>query len=655
MIFGGEFGMIKLKKWTWILFASILSMVLWTVISVNTGTFSVDGKFDYFLYLSSYAMVIGMWVLIALKFTVSKKIYKIISVAIFALTPFFCMQISMILAGSAEFSFGIYFINVLFYAVIMSIALAVTRSLHWSAITAILISYIFNVSIFVVNSFRGTPLIPIDFLAVGTAVHVVSNYTFQIKYPIIVVTVIAAFIITLIAKFSFKLTFKRKNIILPLVGTSLALTFILCMSFVDYSDIDMDFFDQYHANNTHGSIYSFYINVRKMILHKPEGYKEDTAENLLKSAQGTETTVSTENMPNVIAIMNESFSDLSVVGDLETEEDYMPFIRSLNKNTVKGQLLVSPFGGNTCNTEFEFLTGLSMGLLPTGSTPYLQYVTKTYPLSLPAHFSDLGYKTVAVHPYYGRCWNRQKVYGLFGFDDFINMDNMNNYVDENEWEYIRHYLSDNTSYKAVINQLEEKSDDEKVFIFNVTMQNHGGYNYEETPFEGLKITNLNGEYPEAEQYLSLIRESDKAFEGLTNYLKDFDEPTIVVMFGDHQPAVEQEFFEELYGTQLSKVELEDLQKRYTIPFIIWANYDIESKSDVHTSPNYLSNLLLDTAGIPKNELGMFTEEISQSIPQLNVMGHYDSNGNWNINDIDSSTPLKNYEDVEYYLLTRKEN
>lgn len=391
-----------------------------------------------------------------------------------------------------------------------------------------------------------------------------------------------------------------------------------------------------------------------MMLNKPDNYQEETADRLLKTEETDNNVSDLQTMPNVIAIMNESFADLRVVGDFKTEEEYMPFIKNLEENTVKGNLLVSPFGGNTCNTEFEFLTGLSMGMLPSGSTPYLQYVTKKYPLSLPAHMSDLGYSTVAVHPYYGRCWNRQKVYSLFGFDNFITMENLNDYVDENEWEYVRNYLSDDTSYKAIISQLESKQDEDRLFVFNVTIQNHGGYNYEETTFEGVKITNLNGTYTEAEQYLALIKKSDEAFESLINYLKNYEEPTIVVMFGDHQPAVEEEFFEELYGTQLSKVDIEDLQTRYTIPFVMWANYDIESRSDVHTSPNYLSNLLLDTAGIPKNELGMFTEGISETIPQINFMGHYDSNGVWSSNDLNESQELKDYKDVEYYLLTRKE-
>lgn len=645
--------MISLKKWPWILFGSIASLALWTFISVNTGIFLVDDRFDYFVYLTSYVLVIGFWGLVVVDFKISEKLYKVISIAIFALTPFFCMQIAMILSGAAEYSFGIYFINVMFYVSIMAIILAITRSLHWSAIITTIISYVFNLASFVVNVLRGTPLIPSDFLAIGTAAQVAENYTFEMRYPIIAATIIVALLIVLAARFSYKPNFRHKNIVFPVCGVSIVLVFMLSLSAVDYSDVDMDFFDQYHANNTHGTLYSFYINVRKMILHKPDGYNEEEAKSLL-AANKNEETAETQDNPNIIVIMNESFADLKTVGDFETNEDYMPFVNNMSKNTIKGQLLVSPFGGYTCNTEFEFLTGLSMGLLPNGSTPYLQYASKPYDFALPSYLSEKGYKTVALHPYLGRCWNRQKIYDLMGFDEFISIDNFDKLIPEDEWEYIRYYISDRTSYKGIIKSLEEKDKDEKLFLFNTTMQNHGGYTYDGAEFPTITISDMQGRYKETEQYLSLIRESDEAFKELINYLKRYDERTVVLMFGDHQPAVEQEFFEELYGKPLSKLSLEELQQRYKIPFVIWANYDIESKSNVQTSPNFLSNLILDAAGVPKNEVGEFTEEISKEISQINGMGHYNAGGVWYENDVKLSEPLRKYEAVQYYLLTGKD-
>lgn len=122
-----------------------------------------------------------------------------------------------------------------------------------------------------------------------------------------------------------------------------------------------------------------------------------------------------EDQPNILVIMNEAFSDLSVYGDFNTTEDYMPFWRSLKKNTVRGNLYVSVKGGNTANTEFEFLTGNTMAFLPTGSVPYQQFLNGAMP-SLASQLGKLGYQTAALHPYYSTGWNRDKVYPYLGFD-----------------------------------------------------------------------------------------------------------------------------------------------------------------------------------------------------------------------------------------------
>jgi phosphoglycerol transferase MdoB-like AlkP superfamily enzyme len=455
--------------------------------------------------------------------------------------------------------------------------------------------------------------------------------------------------IVLLCKFSFKPEFKRKNLIFASSGAAVALIIAFAFSFVDYSDVSMDIFDQYHANNTHGILFSFYLNAKAMKIEKPEGYDATEVENELNSIE-TDYMVNGKK-PNILVIMNESFSDLSVLGDLETTEEYMPFYNSLKKNTIKGQLLVSPFGGYTCNTEFEFLTGMSMGLLPSGSAPYLQYLQMEYPFSVPNHLSKLGYTTVAVHPYFARCWNRDKVYGLMGFDNFVSIDNMGDYQNKNEFEYIRNYLSDRSSYSAVINQFENKKADESMFVFNVTMQNHGGYGGEYSNFvTDVNITNLNGSYSETEQYLSLIKESDKAFEELLYYFSKWKEPIIIMMFGDHQPAVEQEFYEEMYGQTLDSLTTEELQNRYRIPFIVWANFDIESEDGILTSPNYLSNILMESAGLPKSKINVFLDGVRKEIPQINAMGHYDNDGNWHLNDTEESEVLNDYSKLEYYML-----
>ena len=139
--------------------------------------------------------------------------------------------------------------------------------------------------------------------------------------------------------------------------------------------------------------------------------------------------------------------------------------------------------------------------------------------------------------------------------------------------------------------LYEKEDWEREFIFNITMQNHGGYEYEDFPAE-VRLKNMKGKYPKTEQYLTCIKYSDMSLELLINQLKNFKEPVIVVMFGDHQPSVEEEFYEELYGADLDDLTNEELSRRYITPFMIWANYDIKEATGVKTSPSFLSNLIM---------------------------------------------------------------
>lgn len=632
--------------------ASVIALIIWTFISVNRTAFDGADGFEYFNYIMSYVMAAGIWALLAFKFELSKRLYKAISLGLFALTPFFDMQISILLSGQPEFGLGIYFMNVLFYLMITAAFFAIFRSMKWAGIVTSSLCFVFSLATYVVGMLRGIPLIPNDFLAIGTAANVVSSYTFEWYSPMVVSSVLFMFVITLLCKFSFKPEFKYKNLVFAGSGVAMFTVLALVFSTINYTDVEMDIFDQAHANNTHGVVFSFFLNAKASRIEKPENYSAEEVEAELK-LQDTDYAMA-EKKPDILVIMNESFADMRVLGNLETNEEFMPFIKSMKKDTVKGELLVSPFGGYTCNSEFEFLTGMSMGLLPSGSAPYLQYVQMNYPFSVPNHFKKLGYRTIALHPYYANGWNRDKVYTLMGFDDFISMDNMGDYQNEKEFEYIRGYMSDRTSYSAVINQLENKKPGENVFLFNVTMQNHGGYSGQYKDFEpDIEITNLNYTYKEAEQYLSLIRESDRSFEELIYYLSNRAEPTIVLMFGDHQPAVEKGFFEELMGKTLDELTDEEMQARYRVPFIIWANFDIDDESYIKTSTNYLSNILMETAGLPKSEVNMFLDGVREEIPQINAMGHYDVDGIWYENNTSLNENLNKYRNLEYYMLKQK--
>ena len=638
--------MIKLSHWIKITIAAVIAIALGVFVYVNTPLFMGRLKFETFEYTMLYILSAGVLILLSLDLReLPKKLYN--GLAIFALCaiPFIMMQISMTLAGESEYRFGIYMMNILMYSLPIIVAYLFTANFSVSATIGIIIGGLLNAASYVLNILRGTPFIPTDLLAINTAVKVVGGYEFELEWQLVSAIVMLVFSLALVWAIPLKLKFKRSPLICRGAAGAVLLVIAIVFSNIKFSEISMDIFDQYHANNTHGTAYSFFINVCKMKLERPQGYNEDDTLNMVNNLKEE----TADEKPNVVVIMNESYSDLSVIGEFKTNRSYNSYFKSLKDNTVRGELLVSPFGGYTCNTEFEFLSGLSMGLLPSGGTPYLQYINKQCPYFLPAYMKGLGYKTIALHPYYARCWNRTSVYEHLYFDEFISLETMGDYQNKEDFELMRSFYSDNTSYSSLINQFEIKEPNEKLFLFNITMQNHGGYTHGGFTSD-VQITDMDGDYPQAEQYLSLIRQSDKALEILIDYFRDYDEPTVIVMFGDHQPGIEQEFYEELYGRTLDEISSEEMQKRYTVPFIIWTNYEQESKNGIKTSVNYLSNLMLESAKLPKNKINLFLDTIENDIPQINAAGHYDVNGKWTDNNIENSDALKNYSYLEYLCL-----
>lgn len=87
---------------------------------------------------------------------------------------------------------------------------------------------------------------------------------------------------------------------------------------------------------------------------------------------------------------------------------------------------------------------------------------------------------------------------------------------------VRDFISD----EACFDRIEEmiKDEEDPLFTFCVTMQNHSPYTKEyENSIELLEYTDS-----QVEQYMSLIHESDRALQKLIEDLEKSDEPTVVV-------------------------------------------------------------------------------------------------------------------------------
>ena len=636
--------MIKItSKWKFGI-ALAVALFFWSFSCANFVLFKV-GKSPEQLLSFIMSLLFSLLILFfgGFEFNFSKKTEKIVSIAAYIVVLAGTMNISIIFYDAFFGSPFLYLVNIAFYAVFAALGLLFTGSMRVSAVCALSVSFLYNAISFIIYSFRGSPLMPTDFMALGTAMGVAAQYKFKLKYQLITATIMAIVHFMIAIKFPIKINLKKRRWVMHLSGLVAGVLLVAFVTNVDYSKYDVSVFSQRNANRDTGSAVGFYVNSTKMGLKEKQNYNPNKINEKLSGY--SETNIDLKNKPNVIVIMNESFCDFKTVNDFKTSQEYLPYFNSLSENTIKGQTLVSPFGGFTCNSEYEFLTGMNTGLLSSQTVPYMHIIDSRMPYSLVSHMENMGYSSTAIHPYYAKGRQRNIIYNYMGFDEFISIDEFEG--GEEEPEYLRNYISDRCNYKKVLEKLNTKEPGEKAFIFNITMQNHGGFDYEEFE-EDVLLEGMSGSYPKAEQYLSCIRQSDIALEELLTELKNFKEPVVVAMFGDHFPAVENEFFEELYGKSLDEISTEEQTRMYTTPFMIWANYDIKEQTDVRTSPCFLSNLVMETAKLPKSRVQLYLDDLKTDVMQLNPFGYFDNDGVWH--EHDEYKELDEYYDLQYSLL-----
>ncbi len=612
--------------------------------------------------------------------------HHIVSFALLLLMPFATMTITECLNNKFIFDMtalgvlGNYAVLLILYFVLF--AISGSFKITYTSINVVLFGLAIAHSY--VMDFRGTPFQPMDFLSVGTAAGVANTYNFAPSHKLI--TAILLFVILTII--TLKLRTPKFSVITKIVSRSFTATFsaviiILFYGTSIFTDLGAkpDFWNQTRGYKNYGFVYNFFANTRYLFMSEPNDYDPDKIKDYINQTVDKNEDKENEKVkPNIICIMNESLSDLSVLGNLETNLEYMPFLNSLTKNTIKGNLNVPVIGAGTSNTEFEFLTGHSTHFLPSGSNAYMLYV-KNPMASLVSTLEAQNYSSWAFHPYLASGWNRPSVYSNFGFnaftafedifdmsiwDDYLASGNNANYLQSRVDEaypgsnmLLRQYISDDYNYDVIIKNYEKRDKSKPYFAFNVTMQNHGGYATSCVNFnELIYSTSTTKAYNKANKYLSLVRASDTAFKKLVEYFEDVKQPTIICMFGDHQPNVETEFISEVLGVKnLSNLTIEQEQKRYTTPFYIWANYDIKEEVIPNLSVNYLSSLVLETAGLELTEYNKYLLKLREVLPVINTAGYIDKDGNhYKWSDVSPYSDLiKEYEKVQYNCIFDQEN
>lgn len=215
-----------------------------------------------------------------------------------------------------------------------------------------------------------------------------------------------------------------------------------------------------------------------------------------------------------------------------------------------------------------------------------------------------------MHPGERTSWQRNLAYPKLGFDNFKCEEDLDVPVTTEHG-----YISDATSFEQIIWEFEQKEPGQPLFLFNVTIQNHGSYTVADYPAE-VTVTDYPGQFPKAEQYLTLANKSDEAFQMLVDYFSTYEEPTIILMFGDHQPSVEQEFLDLVYNVGDDGMSMEEYMRKYEVPYLIWANYDLPQMELPTTSLNFLGQQLLRLAGIETTGYGEFLWGVQEILPAI---------------------------------------
>ena len=420
------------------------------------------------------------------------------------------------------------------------------------------------------------------------------------------------------------------------VATACVGSFVAVVAFVDFGvvlGVHVDGWDTARSYERYGAITSFVAAAQDLEIPRPAGYSsaqavadeqelaDDHASSADPNARAAAQAQFAETRPSIVCVMNESFSDMSLYDGLGVGYEGPAYFNSIDDALVRGQLAVSTYAGGTCNTEFEFLTGNTLGYLGKGAYPYTLYDLSTTD-NLASQLSSLGYDTCAIHPNLGTNWNREGIYAGFGFDEFLTIDRFE------DAPQFHSGVSDAATYEEVLGRLRGSSNPQ--FIFDVTMQNHSSYdqdNIDPSLLRGYEPDYLNeSQAAELDEYLACIDASDRDLEWFIGELRKLNRPVLLVFFGDHQASVSAAVNDAMFPDEADQTHG---ARTYLTNYLVWANYDVAGAGSMRVeeaSSSTLGALALDAVGAPLSGYQEAQLGARLSMPTISALSYTDVEG-----------------------------
>lgn len=451
-----------------------------------------------------------------------------------------------------------------FYALAL---LVPKRNFVWLCITVVIVGLAVTNSILL--CFRITPLAATDIALLTSVFEIMGIYltVWQIILLVLLVLVVIAGLIYLGIRM-------KKQGYHPLLAVCNAVISILAVVLMIHIGdargwLQTEFANLPDAYADNGFVYCFTRSLFDRGISKPDTYDEDTVDNILEDMKKQKTN-EVEEKPNIIFIQLESFMDLKRMQGVTYSEEPTPVYSSLRKTCPGGFLKVPSVGAGTANTEFEILTGMTLDYFGAGEYPYKTVLQDETCESMAYNLRELGYRTGVLHNNTGSFYSRNKVFANLGFDYFVSSEYMEN-LSYNPIGWAKD--------KVLTGQIQHilKTTSEPDLIYTITVQDHGKYPTELLEEPHIKVSGFAPEDEERQNaftyYVNQCHETDAFLGSLIATLNAFEEPVVLVLYGDHLPNLDITE-DELASGNLFQTE-----------YVIWSNkkmledYELSKKNE----------------------------------------------------------------------------
>ena len=306
---------------------------------------------------------------------------------------------------------------------------------------------------------------------------------------------------------------------------------------------------------------------------------------------GEDDTDEPKKKPNIVFVQLESFIDPTIATNVKYSKDPIPYYRQLLNECSSGYLTVPAVGAGTANVEFEAITGISARFFGPGEYPYKSILTEKTCESVPYDLRQVGYTSHAIHNHRGAFYNRNTVFSNLGFDTFTCLEYMNNVV-----KTPKNWAKDTILTENIIDALNSSEGPD--YIYTISVQGHGKYPDEEVIEDPvIEVTEAPDEETKwkYEYYANQVYEMDLFVKDLTEALDEYDEDVVLVMYGDHLPALD------MSEENLTTGDL------YKTQYVIWSNFGLEKK-DKDVCAYEITSHLLKRFGITAGLLNKYHQK-----------------------------------------------